>query len=442
MSVPDPATTPPASKARKVEFWLAAAVFAVPLWYLTTELTPDPFVFGWSKPWCALIVTYAVFYALLLLSYRWGLPRWLANLRSLGFATVLSLLVATVGVESALVLTDDPPFEPLDNSGRHIPDPDVGHVYKPNHRQRLQSREFSALWESNAQAVRAQRDFGPKPAGVTRVLCVGDSFTACDQVDYPQSWPGVLEQCLQAAGGAQAIEVVNAGHPGFGTVNSARWIKKFGGAFEPDVVLLAMTPNDLLENQYPLQYSARDGALVSGKSTDADRDRYLKRKAWWRLAAALERSHLAGRLRRSPNWRRLIGRRPYNHVEAYQIERSDKARYLYELAEGYVLEAKAHANELGATFAVLVIPYNHQLQPLGPGLDAARYGDHWRSFGAQHDFPVSDALPAFLAHPEPGSLHGKEDAHCTAAGYALVGQTACQLLREHQAQLGLTNLGN
>lgn len=427
----------PPSTPRHVERTLAAFVFAVPLYYFATELTPQPFAFGWSKRWMLAMAAYAALYVALLWSYRCSFPPLLAGVRTFAVAGSLSALLALCAVEAALRVADSPAFEPLDNSGRHLADPDVGHVYKANHRQTLQSREFSAPWSSNAQGVRAERDFGAKAAGQKRVLCVGDSFTACDQVSYAQSWPAVLEVCLRAQLGAERVEVVNAGFPGFGTVNEARWIAKFASAFEPDVVLLAMTPNDLLENRNPLQYSARNGALISGTATDADQERFEKRAAWWRLAAAVERSFLADRLSRSPAWKRLVGRRPYNHLEAYSIERDEKARTLYELAERYVLEARANAAALGASFAVLVIPYNHQLGALGDGLDPARFGDHWVAFGAANGFPVLDARPAFLAHPAPHTLHWKEDSHCTAEGYAIVGAQACELLLEHSSELGL-----
>jgi hypothetical protein len=63
---------------------------------------------------------------------------------------------------------------------------------------------------------------------------------------------------------------------------------------------------------------------------------------------------------------------------------------------------------LHAKFGVVVIPYNHQLHPLGPGLDPTVFGRHWSALGETDGFPVVDCLPAFLAHPDPSSLHWKE----------------------------------
>lgn len=428
--------TPSQPAPRRVERALAALAFGLPLWALATEISPRPWLLDWSKPLAGGLALYAAGYVALLASYRRPLGR-LETLRSLGVALASCALLALVGFEFALRAADRPQFEALDNSGRHAPDPDVGHVYAPNHRQTLQSREFRALWTSNAQGVRAVRDFGPKPAGVARVLCVGDSFTACDQVDYEQSWPARLESCLNAALGAGRVEVVNCGFPGFGTADQARWIAKFAAQFEPDVVLLALTPNDLSENRVPAQYSARDGALVSSTSTAADARRYQRRQSWWRLAAAWERSRTNEFLQRSPLVRRLRGEPAYNHIEAFQVERTARGAALFELADACVLEARAQAARLGARFAAIAIPYRHQLRPLGPDLDGAVFGRHWEQFGAAQGFPARDALPHFTTHADPSSLHWREDTHCTAAGYELVARAACELLLEQRDALGL-----
>jgi lysophospholipase L1-like esterase len=426
-----------APRSLRLEFGLAAAVLAVPVWYFATEITPDPWILGWSKRWVAALLTCLVLGALVLASYRVALPRPLAVARRLAVLLSISTFACLLGLELALNAVDSGSYEPLDNSGRHVADPDLGHVYAPNHRQVLQSREFRALWTSNAQGVRAPRDFGPKPIGAVRVLCVGDSFTACDQVDYEGTWSAHLEAQLNLELGAGRVEVVNAGFPGFNTVNEARWIAKFGAAFEPDLVLLAMTPNDLSENQFPLQYTARDGALVSSRSTRADGERHAERASWWRLAAAVERSLLLQRIERSPRARKLLGRPEYNHVEAYLVAPNEKSRKLFALAGEHVLAARDNAAKLGARFALLTIPYRHQLRELGPGLDGARFGAQWVEFGAEHGFPAADALPEFLAAERPESLHWKEDTHCTAAGNAAVAAAARKLLLEHRDALGL-----
>lgn len=420
-----------------LERWLAALVFGVPLYYLVTEHTRELFFVTWSKPWTLGVLLYSAFLCALLWSYTRVWPRWLEVLRRIALVLTGSTFAALVALEVGLRIADRPKYQELDNSGRHAADPDVGHVYVPNHRQTLQSREYRVEWASNAQGVRCDRDFGPKQPGVIRVLCVGDSFTACDQVEYRESWPAVLEACLNHDLQPARFEVVNAGFPGFATVNEARWIAKFAAAFAPDVVLLGMTPNDLLENQFPLQYTARNGQMVSSASTDADAQRYEHRKNWWCLAGVVERSLLKARFDKAPAVRRLLGRPPINHMEAYMVERNEKAQRLYALCEQYLEDARANAESLGAKFGLVVIPYSHQMHALGPNLDPTRFGRHWTEYAAAHGVMAVDALSAFLAHEEPASLHWKEDTHCTAAGYALVAAEVCRMLVEHREELGL-----
>ena len=422
---------------RTKERTLAACVFAVPLCFVLTERTKEVLVVTWSQSWSALVLISAALYVGVLASYSRLWPRWFTVARTLLLATLLSALAGLGVIELALRVTDNAPYQEADNSGRHAPDPDVGHIYVANHTQTLQSREHRAEWHSNAQGVRAEHDFGPKRPGVLRVVCVGDSFTVCDQVEYRDSWPAVLERSLETTFGRGRVEVVNAGFPGYGTVNEARWLAKFGAQFAPDIVLVGTTPNDLSENQFPLQYTAQGGALVASTSTAADRARFEHRRKWWCLAGAVERSMLAQRLENSKAFRRLLGRPAVNHLEAYMTSPSNKALELFKRADGYMLDVADAAAALGAKLGIVVIPYSHQMYALGEGLDPTNYGRHWEEFGAAHSIPTIDALTTFLAHPEPRSLHWKEDTHCTAAGYALVARVACELVLVHRAEFGV-----
>lgn len=430
-------------RARKIERSVAALLVALVLWYYLSERTPELFLFTWCKSWSAQILVVLAAGVALLVSYSRELARPLETLRRVAVVGAASLVLALVGIESTLRLTDHPRFEERDNSGRHAPDPDVGHVYVANHTQVLQTREFSVEWKSNAQGVRGERDFGPKAPGVTRILCVGDSFTACDQVPYAQTWPAVLEaelsKRLTEAQSERKVEVVNCGFPGFSTANEAAWIAKFAGAFEPDVVLVATTPNDLSENPFPLQYAVRDGTLVSATATESDLERIHHRRNWWCLPGVIERSKLAQRFDASQRLRTLLGRTPFHHVEAYQATLSEKAVRLYDLADKSMLAAAEAAEKLGARFGIVVIPYRTQLVPLPGGLDGDAYGRHWLEFTTEQGItPFVDNRAAFIAHGDLGALYWAEDNHCTAEGYALVARTTAEALWELRTQLGWT----
>lgn len=427
----------PAETSRPLERVIAALVIALPALYLATERSRRPDFLRWSWPALAALAACIAVWALWMASYRWRLPRPVAALRRGLVVMGATTIVLALAGEAVLRALDDAPYERLDGRGRHAPDPDVGHVYLTNHTQRLQSREFSVSWSSNAQGVRAERNFGPKPPGVVRVLAVGDSFTVGDQVEYGETWPAVMEAELRSRLGAGAVEVVNAGFPGFGTVNEARWIAKFGAAFEPDVVVLAATPNDLLENQFPLQYTARDGAIVSSRATEDDRRFWEARRAWYSLPGIVRASRTWKVLDPERLVRKLTGRHAERRFHAHLAEHDEKATRLFELMATHLAEARRAANDLGATFALVVIPFVEQIRPMGPGLDGGAFGRYWAGWAEAEGVPALDLRPIFAAHGDFESLYWREDHHCNAAGYALIGESAAAFLAEHASTLGL-----
>jgi hypothetical protein len=81
-----------------------------------------------------------------------------------------------------------------------------------------------------------------KPAGVRRVVCVGDSFTWGTGVLFDDAWPQRVERLLSRDG--QRWEAVNLGEPGLNTVQEAGKLEAEGFAYGPDVVVLAYVLND------------------------------------------------------------------------------------------------------------------------------------------------------------------------------------------------------
>lgn len=417
-------------KAPPWERLCAALVLALPLVYLLTDRSTEIALWRWSGGLLVLIAFYFAFYAVWMASYLSELPRLFARARRGVVVMATTLVVLALAAELGLALVDRPTYAAKDNRGRHAPDPVVGHVYLPNWSGVLQTREFRAEWRSNAQGLRAERDVGPKRAGVLRVLAVGDSFTVGDQVALEDTWPAVAEACLADSLGPDRVEVFNAGFPGYGTVNEARWIERFAGALEPDLIVLAMTPNDLSENPFPLQYTAVGGALASADFDAAAEARFEERSRWWSLPGRVERSHVLRVLDPLGRYRRWRWGTSVPHEQAYALVRSPEGLQRFELFERHLREARDAARAIGAEFAAIVIPFRIQIEEMRPGLEPGAFGRHWVEFGAAEGFPVLDLLPAFRAAPDPRGLYLQEDAHCNAAGYGLIGTQTCGFLLE------------
>lgn len=100
-----------------------------------------------------------------------------------------------------------------------------------------------------------EREF-PKPPGVRRVLCLGDSFAWGVGVELEDAYPHRLERALRRRR-SEAWEVVNLARPGMNTVDHLAQLREEGLVYEPEVVLLGYVLND---SEDPTSAEARRAA--------------------------------------------------------------------------------------------------------------------------------------------------------------------------------------
>ncbi len=82
-----------------------------------------------------------------------------------------------------------------------------------------------------------------RPAGVRRVVCLGDSFTWGVGVLFDDAWPQRLERLLARDRG-ESWEAVNLGERGLNSVQEAAKLASEGFAYQPDVVVVGYVLND------------------------------------------------------------------------------------------------------------------------------------------------------------------------------------------------------
>ena len=105
----------------------------------------------------------------------------------------------------------------------------------------------------NSRGMRDREYALAKPAGVTRVLVLGDSYTWGYGVANQEIYTEVLERSL-AKGGAK-VEVINSGVSGWGTDQEYLFLERDGIKYQPDVVVLALFLfNDPENNASSRQY--------------------------------------------------------------------------------------------------------------------------------------------------------------------------------------------
>lgn len=118
----------------------------------------------------------------------------------------------------------------------------------------------------NSKGLRDGEYAVPKPAGVTRILVLGDSVAFGDGVKVEEAFGDRLEAMLNDASHRRRYEVLNAGIRGYNTVQQAVLLREIGLAYDPDVVLVAYVLNDAepLHRQAGL-IDRRHGSLIALK---------------------------------------------------------------------------------------------------------------------------------------------------------------------------------
>ena len=119
-----------------------------------------------------------------------------------------------------------------------------------------ESATFDRKIAINSKGLRDREYPYEKPAGVFRILVLGDSFVWGYGVSNEETFTERLEQALTAEGAA--IEVLNAGVSGWGTDQQLLYLESEGFKYSPELVVLAFflynDPENILNSrQYGLQ---------------------------------------------------------------------------------------------------------------------------------------------------------------------------------------------
>jgi hypothetical protein len=192
----------------------------------------------------------------------------------------VSALLAVAMAEVVLRL-----FAPIPYSMKveYKPDGFVGQRLVPKRRYRLAD---GGLCTVNSAGYRGPEFEIPKPAGVFRIVALGGSSTFSYQTDDTEIWTRRLEEKLRARFGA-AIEVVNAGVPGYGAFTSKVHYLYRIRALEPDVLLLYHAWNDM---KFFRRIEEGEGFVAPSFRPRPIRDFLRRFQILWRLRSLFDSS--------------------------------------------------------------------------------------------------------------------------------------------------------
>lgn len=167
---------------------------------------------------------------------------------ALALVSIVAAMLLLEGLTRALHLA--PPAGPTGHFWRT--DPQTGWSLQPGATGRWFNphHEYDVQITINSQGLRdVERPGYDKPAGVWRILLLGDSYVEGLRVPLEQTFGKVLEATLNANAPADLrYEVINAGVSGWGTDQQLLWLRAEGVKYRPDLVVLAFFPGNDFQN--------------------------------------------------------------------------------------------------------------------------------------------------------------------------------------------------
>jgi hypothetical protein len=271
---------------------------------------------------------------------------------------------------------------------RPVEDPNLGFVHAPNTSAFLMGVDVRI----NSQGLRDREYSLTKPAGVYRVLMLGDSTTLGWGVKAADTAAKVLEREL-----GPRFEVINAGVGNYGTVQEFTYYETRGRLFHPDLVILQYFINDpepvpRLKGGFPLDHS------------------YLLAFAASRWDGLLRVIHLR------PDWRQYYASLYDDNSAGFQAAR----RALVELSENVKAD--------GAQLLVAILP---ELRVIDGDYPFDRETRKIKDVLESQRTPVIDLIDGLRGHgPERSLWVTVLDSHPSAKAHALIAAQLLPLVRD------------
>lgn len=114
---------------------------------------------------------------------------------------------------------------------------------------RYKTAEYNVITHYNSLGFRDEEHQFEKPDGVYRIVVLGDSFTTGVQVEDQRTMISRLREMLgDRKIDGRTIEIINLAFPGFATDHEYLVLKSLGEKYDPDLVIVLFTDDDVIEN--------------------------------------------------------------------------------------------------------------------------------------------------------------------------------------------------
>jgi lysophospholipase L1-like esterase len=334
--------------------------------------------------------------------------------RQTGFVITTVLIGLVLGLAGAEVVCRlfslAAPLRPV--FGNYVTDPHLPFRPRPFSTDTGHTAEFAYEYQHNRFGFRDVEHELAKPNGTFRVLGLGDSFTYGVGATFEETYLFGLQARLdQRAGQHSKVEVIKAGIPRYFPEAERILLEHDGVRFHPDVVLVAILPNDVADTYLGID------------AVTADRSGFLRTREAMALGEfgtfVYRYSHLGRLLLRI-----YIDRKGQPHYWDMFKDGSFHEKDWVKMETEYAKMA-ALTDSMGAKLVLMHIPQR------GPWTEENRYlPRRFSAWAAKRGVYFLDVLPAMEHSAAPASLYYPKDGHCTPAGYAVIADTLSQFLAE------------
>ncbi|MBI3629737.1 MAG: SGNH/GDSL hydrolase family protein [Candidatus Rokubacteria bacterium] len=295
-----------------------------------------------------------------------------------------------------------------------VGDPVLHHRWRPNARKRIAGVEYT----TNGFGLRGPPVAEPKPAGVFRILVLGDSYTEGYRLPFEASVTQQKERMLNAGACRGRFEVVNGGVATYSPILEYLLLKHVGLGLHPDLVILNFDMGDVHDDfirtriarldEQGLPIAVPPNAVVEGAlgMLPWEKPRALAflspletlaaHSAVFQALHTLTTEHDALGKPRLTRERLdalgLTGNIQYDPMAFTRDEESPSVREAFALTARYLAATHELARAHGVGFALVVYPYPHQVSAAESPGARAKLGLRPRLYASERPFQVLERL--------------------------------------------------
>lgn len=290
--------------------------------------------------------------------------------------------------------------------------------------------EYKINIRTNSKGIRSDREIPyEKPAGVKRIVVLGDSFGMGYEVDLPDTFLFHMEQGLLHAG--KKVEVVNLSVSGHGNAEELIMLQHEGIKYSPDLILLAWQETDLEDNVRSDLFGIQSGKLVPRSKVYLPAVEVREKLDKYPIYRWLEsESNMYCWIRESAaKWTKnvLVALKSKNFNKKKKVESAKTTaqnNYVPDLAFLLVSEIKTESLAMNANLLVLDIPQSHPTLG-GISLMPKAISD------PQNGFHVVSVLPEFGKYHHERLYWDKSHWHFTPRANGIVGRALARYILDH-----------